>query len=1078
MHLPRARCRLLLAATFLVALTPAPPADANPGGARIQGTILSETGEKMPGVLVTLLCGAGPEGKGPTALTDIEGAFVFRLVMPGIDCFVRSEIPGYATVVVGPLRLLPGEIRREEIRLVPPSATTEIIVVKARGAIVETETATTATTLNQEYLGALPVVGRSFQDLLTLAPGVTDVDGDGNPNVRGSRDTGLQYRLDGADITDPLTGHFGQFLNIDAVEEVEIITAGAPAEFSRADGGFANIVTRSGGNEFQGSIRLFFRTRLLDGDGAASDDFFVRTVPDTFEFRDLKGAFTFGGPLARDRLWYFLSVQSMDIQTPTTAGLSASWVVEEKGYQGLAKLTWQVNADNKLSVQANFDPRRLSGLGLDVGVLPESDYMFKTGGIATTLRWTAIISPTVIMETAFSDFDAGQSVDPVSPRFEAIDVATRQAQVGAMFHPVAIYPCDFQNCDRSIGPTNVYQIDLINNTTSGPYWLEYDDTRLRTSVKSTFTVSLDDLAGSHTLKTGFEFKEESYSDIAQLNPILYSSLQPPRGIGGRNTNPGAVGGFQTLSVYAPSRASFDATGGGLDYFVQDVWKPFSNLAISAGVRVDRELVDSFGVEPFPVRGQAKAALRRFDMACSLVGSRCEMLRAPGRPYGTLPSHIPIPAGHPLEKFDLNGDGYFEPGIDQEGVTIWGLYTRPEERQYEQFSLRNTNVAPRFAVSWDPWNDGRTRVSWSWGRYYDRIFLNVASMEQTPDQISYTFLPGAEPTPWIAPGDESRRTSAPSIITVSRDLQTPYKDEWSLAVEREIAPEWSVKLMLYSSRGHRLLQDIDINHITCPDFRHVFGVDSHEVCGAAGTLVLDLFGRLDSFEDDPDFPGANGQPPANSSLPNGVVDLYNVNPNFNQILRIGNYNSSTYRSFEVALNRRLYHGWQAQISYVLSRARGDAEAYLSRLGDDPAFIDDEEGFLDYDQRHVVKVLGTVHLPRSVILGGTVIWASGTPYSVVARMTDLDDVGNATPRQAFITGQRNDQRNGGSWTVNARIQKGFTLGPTSVEAFLSVDNLLDGDDLTLREKNVSSSNSILRGARRTFGRRWELGASIHF
>ncbi len=1075
MRLPRATRRLLLVATLLVALTSAPLAGGSPGGARIQGTVLSETGEKMPGVLVTLLCSAAPEEHAPALLTDIDGAFVFRMVTPGAEYSLRSEIPGYATVIVGPIRLLPGEVRREEIRLVPPSATTEVIVVEAQGAIVETESAVTATTLNQEYLEALPVVGRSFQDLLTLAPGVTDVDGDGNPNVRGSRDTGLQYRLDGADITDPLTGHFGQFLNIDAVEEVEIITAGAPAEFSRADGGFANILTRSGGNDFQGAIRLFFRTRLLDGDGAASDDFFIRTTPKTFEFRDLKGAFTFGGPFARDRLWYFLSVQSMDIQTPMTAGLSASWVVEEKGYQGLAKLTWQVNPDNKLGVQANFDPRRLSGLGLNAGVLPESDYLFKTGGMATALRWTSIISPTVIMETALARFDAGESVEPVSRRFEPVEVATRQGQAGATFYPVAIYPCNLRNCDRSIGATNIYQIDLYNNTTSGPYWLESGDTRLRDSVKSTFTVSLEGLAGSHTLKTGFEFKEEKYSNIAQLNPILYSSLEPPRGVGGKNTRPGAVEGSQTLYVYTPSRASYDATGGGLDFFVQDVWKPLSNLAVSAGVRVDRELVDSFGVEPFAVRGQAKAALRRFDMACALAGSRCEGMRAPGRPYGPLPLLIPIPPGHPLERFDLNHDGFFDPGIDQEGVAIWGLYTRPEERQYEQFGLRNTNLAPRFAVSWDPWNDGRTRVAWSWGRYYDRIFLNVASLEQTPDQIAYTFFPGADPTPWIAPGDPSRFTSAPSIITVSRDLQTPYKDEWSLAVEREIAPEWSVKLMLYSSRGHGLLQDIDINHITCPGFRHVFDVNPHTVCGAAGTLALDLFGQPSDLESGT---GAAGQSAANSSFPNGVVDLYNLNPYFNQILRIGNYNSSTYRSLELTLNRRLYQGWQAQISYVLSRARGDAEDYLSRLGDDPAFIDDEEGFLDYDQRHIVKVLGSVHLSRNVILGGTVVWASGTPYSVVARTTDLDDVGNATPRQAFITGQRNDQRNGGSWTVSARIEKGFTLGPTSMEAFLSVENLVDGDDLTLRERNVSSSNSILRGARRAFGRRWEMGFSIHF
>jgi Mg-chelatase subunit ChlD len=96
---------------------------------------------------------------------------------------------------------------------------------------------------NQESLEQLPVVGSSYQNVLTLAPGVTDSDGDGRPNVHAARDTGLKARLDGGNITDPVAGTSGQNLNHDIIQEMEVITAAPPGR-SRAEGGFVNIRTK------------------------------------------------------------------------------------------------------------------------------------------------------------------------------------------------------------------------------------------------------------------------------------------------------------------------------------------------------------------------------------------------------------------------------------------------------------------------------------------------------------------------------------------------------------------------------------------------------------------------------------------------------------------------------------------------------------------------------------------------------------------------------------------------------------------------------------------------------------------
>jgi hypothetical protein len=120
-----------------------------------------------------------------------------------------------------------------------------MITVVHKGSIVDTDSTKTTTSYNAEFIEGLPIIGHNYQNILTLAPGVTD--GDGTSNVHGARETGLQYRIDGGNVADPSSGKFGQNLNLDIIEETEVITSGSAAEYGRADGGFANIVTRSGG---------------------------------------------------------------------------------------------------------------------------------------------------------------------------------------------------------------------------------------------------------------------------------------------------------------------------------------------------------------------------------------------------------------------------------------------------------------------------------------------------------------------------------------------------------------------------------------------------------------------------------------------------------------------------------------------------------------------------------------------------------------------------------------------------------------------------------------------------------------
>ena len=179
-------------------------------------------------------------------------------------------------------------------------------------------------------------------------------------------------------------------------------------------------------------------------------------------------------------------------------------------------------------------------------------------------------------------------------------------------------------------------------------------------------------------------------------------------------------------------------------------------------------------------------------------------------------------------------------------------------------------------------------------------------------------------------------------------------------------------------------------------------------------------------------------------------------------------------------------------YTWSKARGEAETFDSLTGNDAAVSDRSSGYLDFDQRHVVKWQAVTYLPRGLLIGGTVQWASALPYSFVGIVEeDYDDMGNVTAQRVFsVTGEKNDQRNDSVLTVNGRIEKRFMLGKFQASAFLEGENLLDANDLRLLQVDAGDrdlddgggaadrTTGVITDGTRSYGRRWEVGASFFF
>jgi hypothetical protein len=234
--------------------------------------------------------------------TDAAGRFV-ALQLPSGNYTVTITLKGFTTVILDGIVLTVGQSINLPTRL--NVSTVEQSVTVTGTPIIETTRSGVATTLDERTVSTLPILGRKFEDFLTLTPGVSVVQGpDGDEiSFAGQRGIFNNVSLDGGDYNN---GFFGEQaggqrapidITLDAVKEFQVIATGAPAEFGRTAGGVVNVITKSGTNTPHGSLFYFQRLEGLTGqlsDGTSLEDF----------HREQFGG-TGGGPIRKNDLFYF-----------------------------------------------------------------------------------------------------------------------------------------------------------------------------------------------------------------------------------------------------------------------------------------------------------------------------------------------------------------------------------------------------------------------------------------------------------------------------------------------------------------------------------------------------------------------------------------------------------------------------------------------------------------------------------------------------------------------------------------------------------------------------------------------------
>jgi hypothetical protein len=359
----------------------------------IQGTVKDAQGAVLPGVAVTVSSDALVARK-MTAYTDASGVYRFPSLPVG-SYVIEAELAGFATVRQEDVRVKLGGALALDITL-PQATVAEAITVSAEAPVVSVVSNTVGTSFDTQFLDKQPLP-RNYYSLLAAAPGVTvDVTGGGSGMMAygGTSQSQNGYTLDGVNVADSASGEYWLLPSIQWMQEIQIGGLGANAEYGGYTGGVINGVTKSGGNEFHGGVEYYYTPNSWVSDNDPT------TPQGEFKFTD--AAISVGGPVMRDKLWFFLSGESWDQQQTPVGAVAAD---DRKIPRYLGKLTWQADAGNRLMLMAEHDSLDHNYRGVAVDVLPEATSHETSPNYTFALSWESLINANNFISVKATGYD-------------------------------------------------------------------------------------------------------------------------------------------------------------------------------------------------------------------------------------------------------------------------------------------------------------------------------------------------------------------------------------------------------------------------------------------------------------------------------------------------------------------------------------------------------------------------------------------------------------------------------------------------------------------------------------------------
>ncbi len=523
----------------------------------LTGTVTAN-GNALPGVTLQL---AGPNLMGQrSVVTNEGGVYRFSLVPAGGNYELHAKMMGFQPFVRKNISLPLGGTITLNVELNEATIEEEIIVT-AEAPLIDTTSNQVSTNLRTEFVETL-TNDRQFQMVMAMMPG--SIEGN-NPSMLGGADSDNVYMVDGADTTDPLTKTWGAAFNFDTLEEVQVIAGGVSAEYGRGQGAVVNLVTKSGGNEFHGNFRYI--TSDVDWNNKQNGKPFDEATKYTSEDR---WAMTLGGPIIKDKLWFFVSYENRDKQKQTSHWNNladfrtqdpARQVIEYPSYEGhylSTKLTWQINDNHSLMVLYNEDPIEFPLYSyLNYNYIANRNLVKREqGGENLFFEWNWMLSSDSFLTVKFQDNDSPLSNLPYG-------------EVGNN----TTYPMQYYVARRDTGGYGGFYPQA-----SAPH-SSYDSFRKFNSYKAMFSKFLDTGWGSHDLSIGLEIRDSEYGDVTRAYGGALAMMywyEPYEAYG--------YGGFfwDAVDERLPDQTNEDYKA----IYIQDKWNVTDRLTLNLGLRTE------------------------------------------------------------------------------------------------------------------------------------------------------------------------------------------------------------------------------------------------------------------------------------------------------------------------------------------------------------------------------------------------------------------------------------------------------------------------------------------------------------
>jgi hypothetical protein len=931
----------------------------------IQGTVVDPSGALVPGAEVTV---KNPETNLTRSLTTgEEGRFVF-LLLPSGTYTVTTTKAGFATLVRDKIVVSVGQA--VVLNLAMKVSGGEETVTVSGTPTVDTSKTEVSNTLNETTISTTPILGRKFEDLLSLTPGVSIVQGPDGDEITFSGQRGVfnNISLDGGDYNN---GFFGEQMGgqraaiditLEAVKEFQVVATGANAEYGRTAGGVVNVITKSGTNDIHGSLFHFQRLEGLTSntsDGKPLKDF----------HREQFGG-TLGGPLVKDKAFFFVALEGIkeNLQRPNLSepigapcSVSAPTIQADEALIGsspdcqrvallnffrtsvgqeegapvdhkidnkalLAKFDWALNPNNNLSISYNLNHSKNTNQTFDVATYGNSANGIEGPSKINVLNLNlfSTLSPTKLNEfhVTYSREDRPRSaVDSNVPADTAMGFGT-SFRFGAPF---------FLN-------PNV------------------DELIKRFQIKDNVSI----IKGRHTVKVGGEWLHTNNTQVFRgffdgryifdsVTGFLRYASPAAAGGYGPNTVGCSDGSYVTYPAACPSGSS--PTGGPLIFYLDH--------AGPDGIATDASGFSDINNEEFSLFAQDKwQVTRRITL-----------------------------------NYGLRWDAQIMPDTIDPRTTAYGQYlSDPAFPSDGTIPSQKKEFQPRLGLAWDLKGDGKSVFRANAGIYYARqnMLSQVGSVTTNGVQQKSDFTQTALLSSFGVPTPTWPNTLPPSpvppgtfplftgIAAFAKDYRNPKIYTANVAYEQEVAPDWSVYVDFTWSKGVYLTRFLNYN-------THGTGV-------------------------------APSQPASYDTVSYTGDNPYG--PQLGDVLISNSRGKGLYRGGTIGVKKRFSKGYQLEANYVLSKDLDDdsneRDPFTERTFN---FYDltKDYGPSDRDIRHKFNFFAYADLPGGFQGNARIQARSAQPITTSPRVLNGLD-----------RGRNWDRKDNAYFSFDWRLQRPFRFG----------------------------------------------------